>query len=140
MLSRRIAMNNAAMDEPVRGTPPKRKRRWFQFSLRTLLIGVTLLAVQCAYVGWQAKIVRERNTMRAEMKRRGTETVDFDDVVWDRSEKFRPLYRLREWMGDKALFEVYVTNGELNSPYVLRVKELFPEATICPPLIQEPLP
>ncbi len=46
--------------------PPKRKRRWFQFSLRTLLIGVTLLAVACAYVGWQAKIVRER---RAELNR-----------------------------------------------------------------------
>jgi hypothetical protein len=39
---------------------PKRNRRHFQFSLRTLLIGVTLLAVPCAYVGWQAKIVRER--------------------------------------------------------------------------------
>ena len=24
------------------------------------MIGVTLLAVPCAYVGWQAKIVRER--------------------------------------------------------------------------------
>jgi hypothetical protein len=28
--------------------------------LRTLLIGVTLLAVACAYVGWQAKIVKQR--------------------------------------------------------------------------------
>jgi hypothetical protein len=34
-------------------------RRRFQFSLRTLLIVVTMLAVPCAYVGWQAKIVRE---------------------------------------------------------------------------------
>lgn len=40
--------------------PPKHKRRWFQFSLRMLLIGVTLVAVACAYVGWQAKIVHER--------------------------------------------------------------------------------
>ena len=30
--------------------PPKRQRRWFQFSLRTLMIVVTLLAVVCAYV------------------------------------------------------------------------------------------
>ena len=35
--------------------------RWFQFRLRTLLIGVTLFAlIPCGYVGWQAKIVRER--------------------------------------------------------------------------------
>src|SRR5580693_1171162 len=35
-------------------------RRRFQFRLRTLMIGVTLLAVPLGYVGWQAKIVRER--------------------------------------------------------------------------------
>ena len=29
---------------------PKRKRRWFQFSLRSLMIGVTLMAVVCGYV------------------------------------------------------------------------------------------
>jgi hypothetical protein len=32
-------------DSPKAADPPKRKRRWFQFSLRTLLIGVTLLAI-----------------------------------------------------------------------------------------------
>ncbi len=32
----------------------------FQFRLRTLMIVVTLLAVPLGYVGWQAKIVRER--------------------------------------------------------------------------------
>jgi hypothetical protein len=34
--------------------------RRFQFRLRTLMVGVTLLAVPLGYVGWQAKIVRER--------------------------------------------------------------------------------
>jgi hypothetical protein len=37
--------DNAAMNEPPKVEPPKRERRWFQFSLRTLMIGVTLLAV-----------------------------------------------------------------------------------------------
>ena len=46
--------------EPTKVALPSAKRRWFQFSMRTLLIVVTLLAVACAYVGWQAKIVRER--------------------------------------------------------------------------------
>ncbi len=32
----------------------------FQFSLRTLLIGVALLAVPCVYVAHEAKIVAER--------------------------------------------------------------------------------
>jgi hypothetical protein len=37
--------------EQPKADPPKRKRRWFQFSLRSLLLVVTLLAVPCAYVG-----------------------------------------------------------------------------------------
>ncbi len=34
--------------EPPKAEPPKRKRRWYQFNLRTLMI-VTLLVVACAY-------------------------------------------------------------------------------------------
>jgi hypothetical protein len=53
--------NNAAMgNQPSAAEPLKRKRPRFQFSMRTLLIGVTLLAVPLGYVGWQVKIVRER--------------------------------------------------------------------------------
>ncbi|HEV2972726.1 MAG TPA: hypothetical protein VGY55_22350 [Pirellulales bacterium] len=44
--------------------PPKRKRRRFQFSLRSLLVGVTLLAVPLGFVGRQIKIVREREAIR----------------------------------------------------------------------------
>ena len=34
--------------EPPKAEPPKRKRRWFQFSLRTLLIVVSIVSIQCA--------------------------------------------------------------------------------------------
>jgi len=33
--------------EPSKAGPPKLKRRWCQFSLRTLMIGVTLVAALC---------------------------------------------------------------------------------------------
>jgi hypothetical protein len=49
--------------DPPEAKPPKRKRRWFQFSLRTLLIVVTMLAAACGYVAWQAKIVQERTAV-----------------------------------------------------------------------------
>ena len=53
--------DDAAMQtEPPKAEPPKRKRRWYQFSLRSLLIVVTLLAVPCAYVSWQAEIAKRR--------------------------------------------------------------------------------
>ena len=54
--------------EPPKADPPKCKRRWFQFSLRTLLIGVTVLAMPCAYVGWFAKEERSRLARREESR------------------------------------------------------------------------
>jgi hypothetical protein len=37
--------NAAAQNDPPKADPPNRKRRWFQFSLRTLMFGVTLVAI-----------------------------------------------------------------------------------------------
>jgi len=46
--------DNAAMQtEPPKADPPRRKRRWFQFSLRSLLIGVPYLGV---YAGVMLRI------------------------------------------------------------------------------------
>ncbi len=42
---------------------PNRKRRWCQFSLRTLLIGVTLLS---AWFGWQLHVERQRKAAEAD--------------------------------------------------------------------------
>jgi hypothetical protein len=57
--------------EPPKTEPPKRERRWFQFSLRTLMILVTLLAVACGYVAWQANIVRDRKAVLREIVANG---------------------------------------------------------------------
>jgi hypothetical protein len=52
LLCRAIAADNAAME-----TEPNRKRRWFQFSLRTLLIFTALVAIACGWLG--SKIERK---------------------------------------------------------------------------------
>ena len=57
--------------EPPKAEPPKLKRRWYQFSLRALMIVVTLVAAVCGYVGWQATIVRERDAMLARIEKEG---------------------------------------------------------------------
>jgi hypothetical protein len=51
--------------ELPRADPPKRKRRWFQFSLRTLMIFTLFLAIGC---GLMAR--------RVEQKRNEREAVD----------------------------------------------------------------
>ena len=58
--------DNAAMEvEPTKAEPAKRKRRWFQFSLRSLLIGVTLLAILCPAATW---VVRDRQRLIREQE------------------------------------------------------------------------
>ena len=42
--------------EPPKADPPKRKRRWFQFSLRTLLIFTLISRLPAA--GWGAGLSR----------------------------------------------------------------------------------
>jgi hypothetical protein len=49
--------------EPPKAESPKRKRRWFQFSLRTLLIGVVIIAIACGWLG--SKIERKRKELDA---------------------------------------------------------------------------
>ena len=73
---------------------PKRNRLWFQFSLRTLLIGVTFFClVVGGYVDWQAKIVRER---RAEFNR----TVDTRLVGIADNDEERVIPWIRRVLGD----------------------------------------
>jgi hypothetical protein len=50
---------------------PEPKRRWFQFKLRTLLIGMTLLAIPCGYVGQQKAIVMHRAAERQWLEQHG---------------------------------------------------------------------
>ena len=55
--------------DPPKAEPPKRKRRWFQFSLRSLLVTTFIVAVAC---GWLGKKIeqkrREREAVEAIVK------------------------------------------------------------------------
>ena len=42
------------MDEPA----PKRRRRWYQFSLRTLMLFMVVCAILSAWVGWKLEATR----------------------------------------------------------------------------------
>jgi hypothetical protein len=46
--------------EPPKADAPKRKRRWFQFSLRTMMIVVTLLAIYFGSISW---LIHEREQL-----------------------------------------------------------------------------
>ena len=106
-------------------------RRRFQFRLRTLMIVVTLLAVGCGYVGWQAKIVRERKAMLET----GSDGPVVDSTVDKGKDGAIPTIRL--WFGDHFYSSVHVKQKADINPY----KAAFPEADVeLPPPPQPALP
>ena len=70
--------------EPLKTEPPKRKRRWFQFSLRTLLLAITACAI---WVSWYSnRVHRQRAAVQAVLDLGGTVIYDYqiiDDRAWD---------------------------------------------------------
>ena len=115
--------------EPPKADPPKRRRRWFQFSLRTLMIGVTHLAMACGYAGWQMKIVRERRAWAishqhwfADHSSKNLRVLSYADPACFPS-------RIRLWLGDEAIEVLLVPNSITPAELDLAVS-LFPEARI----------
>jgi hypothetical protein len=93
----------------------------FQFSLRTLMIGVTLLAVPLGYVGWQAKIVRERKAMLSHIWKVNRR------ALWSETRMSVPW--VRRLLGDYPVRLIELPrHADLEEPQ--QIQALFPEATI----------
>jgi len=124
LLRRSAVGDNVAMEsDPPKADPPKSKRRWFQFSLRTLMIVVTLFCVVVgSYVGWQAKIVRERHI---ELSR----VVDTRLVGIDGADKEGAVSWIRCALGDKRVGSTKMLVGT-DAAELDRLRILFPEAKV----------
>jgi hypothetical protein len=109
--------------ESPKADPPKRKRRWFQFSLRTLMIGVALLAIPCGCVGWQAKIVRERMAMSERIKK-----VDHGDCWFFDEDLSGRVPWIRRFLGDKTCMSIWVAG--VSDEEFAAIKAAFPEADL----------
>lgn len=103
--------------EPNLAAAPKRKLRWYQFSLRTLLVGVTIFCVLVGgYVAWQATIVRERKAKAAALP----VAISNGDVgiPW-----------LRRMLGDVSYEEVWTERGATEQ-MIDECRHVFPEAQV----------
>jgi hypothetical protein len=132
--------------------PPPRRR--LQFRLRTLMIGITLLAVACAYVGPHLKKVEERKALLRLVVGNGGGYVTFTFFKEDellpgeyhlpsnmppgtmpsasrihslRLDKTPSL--IRQWLGDVNVLEIWLPESFPHSD-TLRIMERFPEAMI----------
>jgi hypothetical protein len=111
----------------VMASPSPRCR--FQFSLRTLMIGVTLVAVACGYVGRQVKIVRERYSMLAQITdQKNTERGNYGLAPSEDSQLQVPW--IRRLLGDQAIYAIGLPITA-SKDYRRKVRELFPEAIVA---------
>ena len=97
----------------------KPKRRWYQFSLRTFFVLVTLVCVGFGWLGWQLRIVWDRRDFLQ------NHTVWYGPSNGDKLPRHEiPFYRL--WLGDEEVKRLDVRcEGD-----VTVAAKLFPEATI----------
>jgi hypothetical protein len=77
--------------EPSKADPPKPNRRWFQFSLRTLMIFTAIAAVACGWLGRKIEQKRREREAIAAIRNLGG-VVNYD---YQRGAGPRPSWRLR---------------------------------------------
>jgi hypothetical protein len=117
-------------------------RRRFQFRLRMLMIVVTLLAVACGYVGWQAKVVRQRAEVLNWLQERGplkhvvygTPGYDTEQDVhrrWSVAINDPDLPWLRRLLGDHWIMTIIHPTAAVDDE-IERVRKAFPEAQLIP--------
>jgi hypothetical protein len=91
--------------------PPKRKRRWFQFSLRSLLILVMLVSIVCSWGTVRLRRALKRNAAVQTIKEFGGRV--FYDYQFDRERQLQSGAEAREpnWerrlLGEPAVENVY---------------------------------
>jgi hypothetical protein len=92
------------------------RRRWFRFSLRTMLVLVTLVCVVCGYLGWALNWKRQRNVVLMQLPL--AEIGDISDA---------PL--LLRLFGVDGVKYVLVSKSVLKQD-LDRMRALFPEAEV----------
>ena len=123
--------------------PAQPRRRWFRFSLRTLLVLITLIA---CWLGWESHVVRSRKQLRQDMELRpGVRFLTADLYRFYNGPGAPPqpavrVSQLRQWLGDQAIQEIEYQRGyhNLSPQEVATLSRTFPEAKVHetdPPMI-----
>ena len=89
----------------------------FQYSLRTLFIVVTMLAIPCGWLGWQFEIIRERERLMRFYSTCSAST-DFGRI---------PVYR--HWLGDRE-YVLIGLHDDTSDVALGLFQSRFPEAVV----------
>src|SRR5262245_33675445 len=109
--------------------PLRPSRRWLRFSLRTLLVLVTVF---CVWLGWQVSIVHER---KAALAKPGiVERVVYPgDDEWNKADSVPTLPFWRYWMGDRPVPSIILSEDhalEVGLPGTDELQRVFPDSNL----------
>jgi len=101
------------------------KRLWLRFSLRTMFVAFTVIAV---WLGWTSRLVHER---RAVLKDHSRFWPTFVDTGAGSGGPTPTITWVRQIMGDRAVQEIWVSRRATDDDLQLATR-LFPEADVSP--------
>lgn len=110
--------------------PTHPRRRWFQFSLATLLVVMTLFAAIAGWLAWEMNFVQQRRSMCAIIEGRGGYAVSVAQAkarTGTTSSNSIPIWRI--WLGDEPYLAIGLGNEQSKEDLQLAT-ELFPEAEV----------
>lgn len=116
------------MDEKPNHAQLKPRRRWHQFGLRTLLLGVAILGVLCSWVGYQLKTVRAREAWLNAHSQSGSDFTFPVTAIYGEGPfpNLRPSM-VRTWLGDQPHEIIWIFNKSDRA----EAAALFPESQVC---------
>jgi hypothetical protein len=113
-------------------------RRWFRFRLRTVLLLIALLAIPCAWLGSEWKLVRERKALIDRIEAVGGVVWDagnpnawmpLNRIVIEPGSRLDQVSKIRRWLGDRDVREVFIQREFLDEDKK-RILELFPGTSV----------
>lgn len=114
---------------------------WRRFSLRSLLLVVTLL---CIWLSWQVFLVQQRKWVLTDAKRklyaRVTTAAQYESFFPGRTPP-NPVAQvplIRRWMGDEAIQEIGLYIPDAKDGQLSRLQRWFPEARVAQERPMEP--
>jgi hypothetical protein len=108
-------------------------KRRLQFSLRSLLIVVTVAAVACAWLAHEAHAVQQRKSLRQWIEEGGGTCIanGLGPHIPPGSRIEEPSL-VRRWLGDQTVGTVFLPRKTSNKD-LQRIKTCFPGASLVPP-------
>jgi hypothetical protein len=100
---------------------PASNHRWFQFSLRTLFVAVTVAALFLGWIGWRLNQARQRENL--------LQSLGVDGARITRIPAQSSPFMLRKF-GTTYIGEILLPSSKFSDADINRVRAIFPEAKI----------